>query len=68
MVGQIQWEYEARNERMAHYLSRVESRLAKLSYWRVKHIPCKENGKADALDGVATILPIIESIMLLVYV
>ena len=53
---------------MAHYLSRVESRLAKLSYWRVKHIPCKENGKADALDGVATILPIIESIMLLVYV
>ena len=68
VVEQIQREYEAMNERMAHYLSRVESHLAKLSNWIVKRIPCKENGKTDAFSGVATVLPIIESIMLLVYV
>ena len=68
VVGQIQQEYEVRDERMVHYLNGVESRLAKLFNWRVKRIPREENGKVDALAEVAAILPITESIMLSVYV
>ena len=53
---------------MGHYLSDVESHSAKFFYWRVKHIPCEENGKTDALAGVTTILLITEFIMLPIYV
>ena len=68
MVWKIQWEYEARDEHMARYLSGMESCLAKLSGWWVKRIPREENGKAYALAGVVVVLPITEYIMLLVYV
>ena len=57
VVGQIQREYEARDECMTCYLNSVESRLAKLAYWRVKRIPREENKKIDALDGVVVVLP-----------
>lgn len=68
MVGKIQQEYKARDERMARYLSGVESRLAKLSNWQVKHIPREENGKTDALARVIAALPITESIMLPIFI
>ena len=68
MVGQIQREYEVRDERMVHYLNGVESRLAKLSNWRVKRVPREENEKVNALAEVTATLPITESIMLPVYV
>lgn len=53
---------------MAHYLTSVETRLGKLNDWWVKHIPCKENRKTDTLVRVAAALPIIESILLPVYI
>ena len=68
MVGQIQREYEVRDERMVRYLSGMESRLAKLSNWRVKRVPREENEKVNALAEVTATLPITESIMLPVYV
>ena len=42
MVGQIQQEYEARNECMTHYLKGVEACLGKLDNWRVKCTPREE--------------------------
>ena len=45
---------------MAHYLSGVESRLARMSDCQVKHIPLEENGKENALARVIVVLPIIE--------
>lgn len=68
MVGKIQQEYKARDERMACYLNGVESHLAKLSDWQVKHIPREENGKKYALARVVIALPITESIMLSIFI
>lgn len=68
MIGQSQHEYEAKDERMARYLQRVEAHLAKLSDWRIKCSPYEENKKAYALIGVFNALLITESIMLPVYV
>lgn len=52
MVGQIYWEYEARDENMACYLTMVEARHEKLDEWAIKRIPWEKNGKIDALAGV----------------
>ena len=68
VVEQIQQEYEARDERMTYHLNGLESRLAKLSDWRVKRICHEENRKADALVRVFVSLPITKYIMLPVYV
>lgn len=68
MVGQIQREYETKDENMAHYLTDVNVHLDKLVDWRAKRVPHEENEKADVLARVVVVLPIIESIMLLVYV
>lgn len=53
---------------MDHYLNGVETCLVKLANWRVKHIPCEENGKTVALTRVVVALPITKSIMLPIYV
>lgn len=58
IIGQIQKEYEANDERMAHYLTLVEDHLAKLGEWVVKRIPRTKNLKVDALVGIAATLPI----------
>lgn len=68
MVGQIQHEYEAKDEHMARYLQCVKAHLAKLADWRIKCISYEENRKAYALVGVFVALLITKSIMLLVYV
>lgn len=52
MVGQIHWEYEARDENMARYLTMVEARHEKLDEWAIKRIPWEKNGKIDALAEV----------------
>lgn len=52
VVRQIQREYEARDEHMAHHLNSVESHLDKLVDWRVKRVPYEKNRKVDALVGV----------------
>ena len=39
IIEQIQKEYEAKNERMARYLTLVEDRLAKLGEWAIERVP-----------------------------
>ncbi|KAL6324716.1 hypothetical protein AAG906_017056 [Vitis piasezkii] len=56
IVRQIRGEYEAKDERMARYLSKVQANLDRLSEW-----------VANALDGIATTLPIKEAVLLLLY-
>ena len=68
VVRQIQREYEARDEHMAHHLNSVESHLDKLVDWRVKRVPYEKNRKVDALVGVVATLLITKSIMLPIYV
>ena len=67
IFGHIQWEYEAKDKCMAHYLAMVEYRLKKLDEWVIRLVPQKENVKADALAEIATTLPIKEVVMLPVY-
>lgn len=68
IVGQIQKEYEAKDERMAKYLLKVQELLSQLEKWVVEKIPRLENMQADALAGIATLFPIKESMMLPIYV
>ena len=52
---------------MACYLAMVESRLEKLDEWVIRWVPHEENGKENALVGIAATLPIKKAVMLLVY-
>lgn len=74
VVGQIQREYEARNESMARYLILVDSLMNKLERWSIRCVPREKNGQANALTGredalarVATTLLIQETTMLPIY-
>ena len=67
IVGQIQREYEAKDERMTHYLTMVEDRFKKLDEWIVRRVPHKENLKANALASIVATLSIKEAVMLPVY-
>ena len=67
MIGQIQGEYEAKDERMARYFSNVRANFDKLSKWVVKRIPRAKNMHVDALAGIVSTLPIKEVVLLLVY-
>ena len=67
VVGQIQGEYVAKDERMAQYLSNVQANLEKLSEWVVKRIPRTKNVQVDALSRIATTLPMKEAVLLPIY-
>ena len=43
IVGKIQQEYEAKDERMARYIAMLEDHLKKLDEWVVRRVPRKEN-------------------------
>lgn len=64
IVGHIQREYEAKDRRMAQYLTKVRDTLNQLDEWVIRRIPRTENVQGDALVGVAATLPIKEAIML----
>ena len=68
VVGQILKEYEAKDERMAKYLWKVQESLSRLGEWVIEKIPRGENVQADALAGIAASFPVKESTMLPVYV
>ena len=57
-------EYEAKDERMTHYLAMVESHLEKLDEWVIRWVLCEENEKTDVLAGIVATLPIKEVVML----
>lgn len=52
IVGHIQGEYEAKDECMAQYLTKVQDTLNQLNEWVVKRIARTENVQVDALARV----------------
>ena len=66
-MGQVNEEYETRDQRMVRYASLIEQRLGSFVTWKVEHIPRDSNEKADALAAVAASIPIKEIVFLLVY-
>lgn len=68
LVGQIQKEYEAKDERMTKYLLKVQESLSRLEEWAIEKIPRIENMQANALAGIAASFPIKESMLLPIYI
>ncbi|XP_034704196.1 uncharacterized protein LOC117928418 [Vitis riparia] len=64
VVRHVQKEYEAKDERMARYLTKVRDTLQQFAEWTVEKIKRTKNGCADALAGIAASLPIKEAILL----
>ena len=67
VVGQIQGEYEAKDEHMAQHLSKVWNTLDKLSKQAIKRILRIEDVQVDALAGITVTLPIKEVVLLSVH-
>ncbi|RVW81945.1 Gypsy retrotransposon integrase-like protein 1 [Vitis vinifera] len=68
VVRHVQKEYEAKDESMARYLTKVRDTLQRFTEWTIEKIKRTENGRADALAGIAASLPITEAILLPVHV
>ena len=68
MVRHIQKEYEAKDECMARYLTKVRDTLQRFTEWTIEKIKRTENGLADALASIVASLPIKEAILLLIHV
>ncbi|KAL6321326.1 hypothetical protein AAG906_016360 [Vitis piasezkii] len=68
VVRQVQKEYEAKDECMARYLTKVRDTLQRFTEWTIEKIKRTENGRADALAGIAASLPIKEAILLPIHV
>ena len=67
VVGQVNGEYETRDQRMARYMGLVKQRLGSFAAWKLEHIPRGSNERADALAAVAVSIPIKEIIFLPIY-
>ncbi|RVW66731.1 Retrovirus-related Pol polyprotein from transposon 17.6 [Vitis vinifera] len=68
VVRHIQEEYEAKDARMAQYLTKVNDTLQQFTEWTVEKIRRTENRRADTLAGMAASLPIKEVILLPIHV
>ena len=68
MVRHVQEEYEAKDERMARYLTKVRDTLQRFAEWTIEKIPRTDNVRVDALAGIAASLPIKEAILLPIHV
>ena len=60
VVGQVNGEYETRDQCMTKYVSLVNLQLRSFITWQLKHVPRDSNEKADALTVVAASLLIKE--------
>ena len=67
VVGQVNGEYEIRDQRMNKYVSLINLWLGSYVAWRLEHVLRNSNEKADALVAVVASLPIKETVLLLVY-
>ena len=67
VVGQVNGEYEMRDQCMVRYASLVKQRLGSFAAWKLEHIPRDSNEKAYALAVVAAYIPIKETVFLPVY-
>ena len=68
VVRHVQQEYEAKDARMAQYLTKVRDTLQRFTEWTIEKIRRTENGRADTLTGIAAFLPIKEAILLPIHV
>ena len=68
VVRHVQKEYEAKDARMARYLTKVRDTLQRFTEWTIEKIRRTENERADALAGIAASLPIKEAILLPIHV
>ena len=68
VVRHVQKEYEAKDERMARYLTEVRDTLQRFTEWTIEKIKRTENGRADVLAGIDASLPIKEAILLPIHV
>ena len=57
VVRHVQKEYEAKDVRMTRYLTKVRDTLHRFTEWTIEKIRQTENGRADALAGIAASLP-----------
>ena len=67
VVGQVNGEYETRDQHMIKYVCLVKLRLGSFVAWKLKHTPRDSNEKVDALAVVAVSFPIKEMVFFLVY-
>nr|CAN72632.1 hypothetical protein VITISV_025688 [Vitis vinifera] len=68
VVRHVQKEYEAKDARMARYLTKVRDTLQRFTEWKIEKIRRTENGRPDALAGIVASLPIKEAILLPIHV
>ena len=68
VVRHVQKEYEAKDARMARYLTKVRDILQRFTEWTIEKIRRTENGRANALAGIAASLPVKEAILLPIHV
>nr|XP_023929875.1 uncharacterized protein LOC112041189 [Quercus suber] len=54
VVGQVQGEFEAKDERMQGYLGRVKQLQSGFDFFSLRHIPRSGNSHADSLATLAT--------------
>ena len=64
MVGQVNKEYEIRDQCMAKYVSLINLQLGSFEDWRLEHVPRRSDEKENILAIVATSLPIKETVLL----
>ena len=53
LVGQVNGEYEMRDQRMTKYVCLVKLQLESFMAWKLEHIPRGPNEKADALAAMS---------------
>jgi len=49
IVRQVQGTYKVKNEQLKPLFSQVQDLLARLQFWHIRHVPRKENFRADEL-------------------
>ena len=54
VVGQVQGEFEAKDERMQGYLSRVKCLQVEFKFFSLLHMPRSGNAHANSLATLAT--------------
>ena len=64
----VQEEYEAKDERITRYLTKMRDTLQWLGEWTIEKIPRADNVRVDALAGIAASLPVKEATLLPIYV
>ena len=67
VVGQVNGEYETRDQHMIRYANLVKKQLESFVAWKLKHIPRDSNEKASALASTAASIWIRETLFLPFY-